>query len=538
MRRILALAATALLAACEAAVDVNATANVPAAYSGVLVTIEEVWFNESASAAPADATWEKFRLDDPRTIDLVDLTGGTLTSIASDLVLPSGRWRQMRLVLAGSDAKLRDSAKELDARYNNEVRWFNDNGDERTTRLEVLNASQGIGIGLSLKVVVDTGGTTTINTVQVAFDAARDLTAFRFGDRAGFVLNPVLRAYEVGDTGTIRGTLNLSQLDIDTDTGRPDIQVTAQKLDEALDRHVLIGSSAVGANGAFVLYPLPFDADDEATEFDLVISGPHIQTVVVRDVPVSAGVPGNASNVSLGITLEPADAYEVNLQEDSPLVPRGARVGFYQTLPGEDEPYLIAVAPVDPLSGRFAQPVELSRASSISYGTYGNGFTLRSGTPAEGASRYGVAAVSSHYGHGAFASTTLRPASPVSDTALFSVPALDVVSPAVPGSISTTVTVENPAQYDRGALLLTREGAVVTVASLDEVLQQQLGSTFVELAGVPAGTDVTGLATGLYHLEAWTWNSANTPDSFKRHAGDAAVDLRTNANASGAVTIR
>lgn len=537
MRWISALAAISLLAACDAAVNVNATANVAAAHSRVLVTVREVWFNESATAAPADDTWEKFRLDDARTIDLVDVAGDGLTSLATDLVLPSGRWRQMRLVLASTDARLQDSAKELDARYNNEVRWFDERGEERTTRLEVLNAGQGIGIPLALKVVVDTGGTTTINTVQVAFDAARDLTEFRYGNRTGFLLNPVLSAYETGEAGTIRGSLNLSQLDIDTDTGRPDIQVTAQKLDKALNRHVLVGSSPVALNGSFVLYPLPLDKDEDSTRFDLVISGPGIQTVVVRDVPVSTSVPADASNVPLGIMLEPADSYEANLQEDQPLAPRGGRVGFYQTLPGEDEPYLVAVAPVDPLSGRFAQPVRLSRASSISHGTYGNGFTLRSGTPKEGAARYGVAALSSHYGHGAFAPATVRPASAISDTALFSVPALEIASPAVPGTITTTVTVETPARYDRGALLITREGAVATVASLDEVLQQQLGSTFVEVQ-VPAGTEVTNLGTGLYHLEAWTWDSANVANSFTRHVGDAAVDLRASANASGAVTIR
>lgn len=537
MRWICVLAATTLLAACEASVTVNATANVAADYSRVLVTVREVWFNENATAAPADDTWEKFRLDESRTIDLVDVSGSGLTRIASDLILPSGRWWQLRLVLAASDGKLRDSAKALDARYNNEVRWFDDKGDERTSRLEVLNAEQGVGVGLSLKVVVDTGGTTTINTVQVAFDAARDLTEFRYGGRVGFVLNPELRAYEMADAGTIRGTLNWSQLDLDPDTGRPDIQVTAQRLDEGQGRHVVVGSSAVGINGSFVLYPLPLDKDKNTTRYDLVISGPGIQTVVVRDVPVTASVPASAANVSLGILLEAADSYEVNLQEDAPLAPRGARVGFYQTLPGGDEPYLIAAAPVDPLSGRFAQPLRLSRAGSISWGTYGNGFTLRSGTPKEGAGRYGVAALSSHYGHGAFAATTLRPASPVSDTALFTVPPLDIASPAVPGNLSATVTVENPGRYDRGVLLVTREGAVATVAPLDEVLQQQLGSTFVDVP-LPAGTDLTVFPAALYHLEAWTWDSANAADSFTRHAGDAAVDLRATANAVGAITIR
>ncbi len=120
------------------------------------------------------------------------------------------------------------------------------------------------------------------------------------------------------------------------------------------------------------------------------------------------------------------------------MVPRGARIGFYQTLPGEDEPYLIEVAAVDPLRGRFARAVALTRATSISYGTYGPSFTLRSGTPDEGEARYAVAALSPYYGSGALADTLLRPATQASDTRLFSVPAIGMPVSAVPGTISTT----------------------------------------------------------------------------------------------------
>jgi hypothetical protein len=232
----------------------------------------------------------------------------------------------------------------------------------------------------------------------------------------------------------------------------------------------------------------------------------------------------------------PAPSYEANLDAVAPVAPRGARIGFYQTLPGEDEPHLIEVSAVDPLQGRLALPVALSRAVALSYGTYGN-LLLNSGEPEEGAARYSVAAVSAHYGTGEFSGTLLRPATPATDTASFSVPPIGVPAPAVSGTISATVTIQNPGQFDRGVLLVSRDGAVVTAVPLDDVLQQMLGSTFVEVTSVPAGTGSATLERALYYLEAWTWDADDPEDSFTRHAGTAGVDLRAIATASGAVTI-
>jgi hypothetical protein len=540
--RLFILAAALVLAACEAAVNVNATANVSARYSGVLVTVKEVWFNESATAIPADTTWEKFRLDETRTIDLVDITGGELTSIASDLAIPAATYRQIRVILAGTDEDLYDSADDAGATYNNQVTWFDEDGDEQTLPLEVPNADQGIGIEIKLKaeeVAVGSGTTSTTSVVQLFFDAARDLTQFRYDGQAGFLLSSTLKAFNADDVGTIRGTLNLSQLVIDTDTGRPEIEVTAQKLDEALNRRVVAGSASVSSSGAFVLYPLRLDEDETTTTYDLVIHGPEIQTIVIRNVPVTEALPGSATSITLnGLAPQPAQSFEANVRDDAPVAPRGARIGFYQTLPGDDGPYLIEEAAVDPLSGRFAQPVVLSRAGTISSGTYGGNFTLSSGIPEQGAARYAVAALSPQYGSGVFADTLLRPASPVSDTALFSVPAIGMPVSAVPGTISTAVTVQNPGRYSSGLLMVTHEGAVVATVPLNEVLQQSLASASVDVTLVPAGTSTAALASGLYHLEAWTWNSADPDDTFTRHPGTAAIDLRAVAAATGSLAIR
>lgn len=538
----LVLAACGLFTACDAVIDVQAAASVSAHHDRVLVTVTEVWLNESETAVPADATWRRFVLDDPRSIDLAGLSGGRLAGLAGDLVVPAGTYRQIRLILAASDAPLHDSAEDLEATWNNEVVWFDEDGDEETSPLYILNAEQGIGIAMELKVTeavvgVSAGGSSSSSTAIVVFDPLRDLTAFDYGGERAFVLNPAMRAVDAGEAGTIRGTLDLSQIDVDTPTGRPDIQVTAQRLDEDADRHVIVASAALSANGAFVLYPLPLDDDERTTEYDLVIQGSQNRSVVLRDVPVTRGAPAAAAPLLLaGLVLQPAESFEADIVEGEPVVPRGARIGFHQTLPGEDEPHLMAEAGVDPVGGRLGERKLMSRASGITWATYTSGLTLREGVPEEGAARYAVAASSPHYGEGAFAAETLRPASPASDTALFSVPAIAVDPPAVEGNVSITLTVATPGQYDEGVLLISHEGAVVTVVALDAVLQQSVGSAFVDVQ-VPAGTTAAPLARAYYHVEAWTWRSADPQETFSRHVGAAAVDLRAGGAASTTLTV-
>lgn len=534
---VFALAASLLLAACEPKVDVDAAASVAARYASVRVTVKEIWFNQSGTAAPADDTWDKHKLDKSVTIDLVTLSAGAIARIAEDLEIPAATYRQIRLLLASSGERLLDSASDLGADYNNEVTWFNEDGDVDTVPLEVLNADRGIGIPMELE--VKEGFITSFATVQLLFDGTRDLTEFSFNNRTSFLLNPTLRAFDVEDVGYIGGLVNLAGIAYESWTGRPQIQVTAQKLDATLGRRVVVGSAAVGRSGTFALFPLPLEPGSDTTEYDVVISGPEIQTIVVQDVPVSEGTPGAATPTSaILVAPQAAEPFEANISVADPVLPRSARVGFYQTLPGESAPHLIDVATVDPLSGRFAEAVRLSRASTISYDTYSLALTLRSDTPVEGAARFAVAALSPHYGDGAFAPETLRPAGSSSDTAQFSVPAIGIPAGAVSGTIATTVTVETPGEYDRGVLLVSREGALVTLVPLDSMLQQQLGSAFVDATQVPAGTNTTSFEPGLYYLEAWTWNSAEPRNSFTRHPGTDGVDLRSSATATGAVTIQ
>lgn len=541
--RALPVLAALLLVACDAIVEVGVTANVPPRYARVLVTAEEVWFHEDPQASPDDENWQKHEFDDPVTIDLARLGGGAFAQLADDVVVPAGTYRQMRLFLADTHGRLYDSAEDAGAEYNNEVTWFDEDGDLRTAALEVLNPEQGIGMPLELEVVESlvTLGSTT-DSVQVVFDAAQDLTEFRYSGERRFVLDATPRAYAPAtqDVGAIGGTLNLSQVPIDPSTGRPDIQVTAQRLDPSAGRRVPVAGTSVSRSGAFLLYPLPLDEGERTTEYDLVIHGPGIQTVIIEGVPVSQGGAGAAVQVVLGMQpLQRADFFEANISNAQPLLPGGARVGFYQTVPGAGAPFLVAMATVDPLSGRFVEPVRLSRANTVLHGEYGTNLNLRASMPEEGAGRYAVALFSPHYGPGEFAAETLRPPGQSSDVASFVVPPITVIAPpATPGLISATVNIETPGRYDRGALLVTHEGALVALAPLDQPLQQSVAATFVEVSPVPAGSQSAPLARGLYHLDGWTWNSADAEGTFRRHAGTAAVDLRTSAGGEGELRVR
>jgi hypothetical protein len=119
---------------------------------------------------------------------------------------------------------------------------------------------------------------------------------------------------------------------------------------------------------------------------------------------------------------------------------------------------------------------------------------------------------------------------------MFSVPAVGVPATAVSGTISATITIENPGRYDRGMLMVTQEGAVVTAASLDEQLRLSPASTIVDVAQVPAGTASASLERGMYYIEAWTWRSDDPEHTFTKHPGTAA-DLRTTAVVTGSVAI-
>ncbi len=662
------LAACATVGACDTRVNVDAAANASAQFSSVLVTVDEVWLNENATAAPEDGDWLKFPLAQPRTLELVEVDDDAVTELASELKVEPGTYHQIRLLLVDRGEPLTESARMAGATFNDQVTYFDANRVKTTVPLEVADAARGIGIETELVVQIPTdtviaalaaasapsntrssltgvtptqttisgttlqrttvtnpfapatpstgtaapiaaptvgqptvpsvdvpmtpgellgnsppgssttnpaltGGTPVVTpapltpiapitpitpttptptptppgsggidrtvtvTSSVFFDAARDLVAFRFSDRPGFVLNPRLVAFDLDKVGSIQAQLDVSSVAPNPDTGRPDVEVTAERLDEELGRRVEVASAPVRADGGFTLYPLPVDKQaDDPTTYDLVIHGPAVTTVIIRGVPATEGAPDSSADVAFDtITLLASETYRVNLEAGGAVAPRGARVRFYQTLKDDAAPFLIDELPVDPLTGRFATDEPLSAAQVVMYGTFDTSFAVVAAAPTEGAARYSVAAFAPLYGNGDFASTPIAPPAALANTVAFNVPEVPIPSGATAGTIAANVNATTPGKYDSGALLVTHDGTIVTAAPLAAALGGAQPST-VNVANVPASAS-SEFERGLYYLEAWAWNSADPEGSFTRQPVTGAVDLRATSTASAEVTV-
>ena len=151
------LMALAGLVGCAPKTNVSTTGNVPAQYTRVLMSVQEIWFNTSATAGPDDTGWLKFPLTTPVTVDLA-ASNGTLISIASGLAVPVGTYAQIRLIPVDSGAALLSSASSLPSVsglqpiYNSEVDYTDTTGTLRQLPLELQNPDKGIGIATSIKV--------------------------------------------------------------------------------------------------------------------------------------------------------------------------------------------------------------------------------------------------------------------------------------------------------------------------------------------------------------------------------------------------
>ena len=351
--RIAFLAATCtlsgVLAACSTKTEVSLTGNTPAQYSHVWMTVQEVWFNSSATAGPEEGGWAKFPLSKPSTVDLVAQNGGNLDRIAGALRIAAGTYSQVRLIPVDASAALTASAQNAGALYNFEADYVDSNGVTQQVPLELLNPDKGIAIQTDIKVPVgnssasltgasatttgalpfgstaggsnpfgSTAGTMTnsstntlsstssgttssaaTNSFAVALDGGSDLVPFTFASgRSAILLSAHGAAYDLSQAGGISGQLSLTNITTDT-SGLPNIRVSAEILSTDGTRHVVVSSTTVQSDGSFLLYPLATNSSTtNPLTYDVVIHGPGIATVIVKSVqvPRSSTTSGSAAS--------------------------------------------------------------------------------------------------------------------------------------------------------------------------------------------------------------------------------------------------
>ena len=575
------------VAGCSTRTDVSVTGNTPAQYSHLWITAQEVWFNTSATAAPEDGGWVKFPLSTPATVDLVTESGGNLGSLVTGLRLAPGTYAQVRLIPVDAAAALTTSAKTAGALYNTEADYVDSAGTTHQLPLELLNPDKGIGIQGSLKVPVGNVGaalaavstssttattsttttptttattpttssskTTTITSFAITFDGARDLTPFAYAAATapnGILLSSHAGAFDLSEVGGIQGQLTLTNLTgISSAAGLPTIQVSAESLSADGTRHVVVNRTAVHADGSFLLYPLATSSSSPA-DYDLVIHGPGIATIIIKAVQVTLAsststatttstTAANATtihSVSVGALIpRAASSYTANLSTATgAALPAGAQVAFYQTLPTAGEvPYVIEASPIDPFNQVLANAQALSEGSvdSGTYSTSGAAVTLVSAAPAEGAGQYLVAASAPSFTDGTLTTTVSAPPAGTTTPVAVVVPGLTLAPGATSSSISASVTQATAGKYDHGELLVTHDGTLVATTPLDAALAQGAGAT-ITVRGLPAGT-----SAARYYVAVRAWNSRDATGTLQRQSYPTAIDLRSAGTGAVQLTI-
>ncbi len=383
------------------------------------------------------------------------------------------------------------------------------------------------------------GSSATPVTIAINIDGTRDLVPFTYGGTNGVLLNPHATAYDSATVGAIQGSVKLAGLanvSLGSSSAFANIQVTAETLSADGSRHIAVNSTPVRTDGTFTLYPLA--TGSTAANYDLVVHGPAISTIIIKSVPVIAGDPSTTPPTSVG-TISPrsATSFAVNV-ETSTALPAGAQAGFYQTLPQSGEvPYLIEAWPVDPFSRNFPANQALS-AGTVDHGTFaatGATVSLATVTPAEGSRGYRALATAPLFADGVLSASFAGPQSGNS-VLLVGFPALSVASGAVATTVTFSVTQAFPGRYDQGELIISHDGAIVATATLNTLLARGSGAS-IAVAGIPGSNGFASLDSALYYVSVRVWNSSNPAGTLNRETYPTALDLRAGRQSSYALNI-
>jgi len=388
-------------------------------------------------------------------------------------------------------------------------------------------------------------------SVAVTVDGIHDLVQFAYGNandpQIGVLLNPHSSGYDVASTGTIQGTVDLTNVTADS-SGHFDVQATAETLSTDGTRHVAVQTVQVGSDGKFVLYPLPAATPSttstglattsrSTTPYDLVIHGPQIATVIIKSIPVAAGDPSTTAAASVGtVTPRAATPYTFNMAAGTVALPAGALVDLYQTIPASGEvPYVVDQVAIDPFS-RTLLYNESVPTGTLDWGTYVNGanVALTTVTPTQGSSVYFISAQAPLFSDQGQLVATLSP--PANGTGPVPVVMPTLTPTAGSGSVSVTVAPVTAGKYDRGELIVSHDGAIVQTVAIDTALTQNGGATLT-VQGIPAGGSASSFDNAVYYVSTRAWNSSNPAGTLQRQSFTTPIDLSSGSATGPTVNV-
>jgi hypothetical protein len=217
-------------------------------YDAVHVTVSKVRVHQSSTANDTDAGWSDIVLSPPRRVDLLGLSNGVLFELGQ-VALPSGRYQQLRLVLAdNATTPLANAVVPA-------------GGSE--TPLDTPSAQQS---GIKLQANVDVPAGQTVDVV-LDFDACRSVV--RRGNSGRYNLKPVIAVIPVISVGSISGYAAAA-----APAPADGVKVSAQV------NGTVVKETAVASGAQFTLSPIA------AGTYDVVFTAAGRTTRVVTGVPV------------------------------------------------------------------------------------------------------------------------------------------------------------------------------------------------------------------------------------------------------------
>jgi Domain of unknown function (DUF4382) len=341
-------------------VNVSLTDGPGSDYDHVWVTVKAISFHTDLNQVwdGSGAGWQTTTLAAPVTLDLTNLTNGALNQIFTNMSLPVGGYRQIRLFLAGfDDTPIPAMPIPAGLTYFDQVDYTDATGPHHVP-LEIAYPTQGFQLNGSF----DVTAAPSILNLAVDFELEHDLVRFKHAREYYFTIKPNLRYFDLNQSGTITGTVDTTKLCPGTTlTGCGyNMIVKAELLSADGSRHHDIRATTINPNGSFTLYPLPVLSTGQT--YDVLIRGRNVETTLVKGVTAPAlngtTVLSTATN-PIPLTIDSTGEYFANFT--TALNPTSGYALFQQTLPGAGEvPYEVRWENTNPFTGILEVPSALA----------------------------------------------------------------------------------------------------------------------------------------------------------------------------------
>lgn len=218
-------------------------------YNAVNVTIQKVRVHQSSTADPMTAQgWSEIVLNPARRVNLLTLQNGVLDELGQ-LPLASGKYTQMRLVLADNDSTnpLANSVKPT--------------GGSETALTTPSGQQSGVKANVNIDIAAD-----KMADFVIDFDACKSVVTA--GNSGKYLLKPVVSViprYVSGVAGSVDASLVAAGANVSLQQGG-----------------MVVKAAAPGTDGKFLLRPVA------PGSYTLVLTAPGKTTAVVTGVPVVA----------------------------------------------------------------------------------------------------------------------------------------------------------------------------------------------------------------------------------------------------------